>query len=155
MSKQTISLGRGRIGHTSWERHSDRWGSIHLSPSGESFDETTAVDFAAAPAGKVGELYAVVTVPYRPSARPPRNEMQRRMREHSAAQAPKTGTVFTLGHGELFAWTLTEGGHAAGTGRKVLVGVKPLDGRDEDWMDLVEASRPDEVELCFREGGDH
>ncbi|THV40584.1 hypothetical protein [Glycomyces buryatensis] len=148
-----ITLGRGRVGHTSWERHSDRWGSVFLVPGPGTFDERTAVDFAKAPVGKVGELRAIVTVPYRPG-RPPRTEAAKKMREHWRKQAPKQGTVFVLGHGELFAWTLDEGGRVGETGRKVLIGVKPLDGRDEDWLDLTEVGRVDEVELFFREGGE-
>lgn len=146
MGTKMVSLGCGVLGAPSWERHTDRNGVVHLTPVDGSFGHhgEGAVLFDRAPIGKTGELVTRVIddrdKPY-PNPRP----RGPRIIQPSGWKAAD-GTEVVIGHGVLFTEDLP------GAKGPRLIGVRPLDGRTEDWLTTLEVWHS-EVELFFREGG--
>jgi hypothetical protein len=106
-------LGTGVLGWSSFERQTDRYGSIHLN-----YNQDDPQRFDGAPVGTSGVLKAEV-VESRDSFH--LGDFGRGM----GPSKPEPGEVIELGAGVLFTEDI---GHA------VLVGVKPDDGREFDWM---------------------
>lgn len=157
-------LGSGILGHTSYERHTDRYGAVHLTvpdsipgepaPArtvpvpgsdlaariirdlAEARGDTAAAETASqaiartpanrvvafdrAPLGAAGTLVAHVI---RSNATDDDREFGKR---HPELRPPETGERVVLGSGILFAETY---------GDAPLIGVRPDDGRAENWMD--------------------
>lgn len=143
MNKQRLKLGQGVLGAPSWERHSDRNGVVHLTPNHQRFGngEGTVV-FDRAPVGKTGQLVArVIDDRNKPRSNPlPRGPRVLTPFEWKAAD----GDEVVIGHGELFTEQLTV------DNRPRLIGVRPLDGREEDWLNTMPVWHS-EVELFFVE----
>lgn len=145
MASPKQKLGRGVLGAPSWERHSDRNGVVHLTPVGGSFgDGEGAVAFGRAPIGKTGKLIArVIDDRNKPYANP--RPQGPRIIEPFDWKA-KDGEEVVLGHGVLFTEDLP------GVKGPRLIGVRPLDGCSENWLDSMPVWHS-EVELFFREDG--
>lgn len=115
----TTVLGRGVLGWPAEERHSDRYGLIHLNAIPDTAHFTPA-SFDSAPVGAHGRLVAVV-LETRPS--PHIGDFGRAV----GPAMPTVGEEITLGAGTLFVvpwrWGFS------------LVGVKPDEDRSHDWMD--------------------
>ncbi len=115
----TIVLGQGVLGWPADERHSDRYGLIHLNAIPDSA-HFTPLQFDTALVGTHGHLVAVV-LETRPSPH---------IGDFGRAVGPSTPTVgdeIALGTGTLcvvpWRWGFS------------LVGVKPDEDRSHDWMD--------------------
>ncbi|QDN54281.1 hypothetical protein [Streptomyces sp. S1D4-20] len=114
-SRPGTSLGAGVLSWTSFERQCDRYGAVHLN-----YGLPDAVSFDAAPIGIHGRLSAII-IETRPSIH--RGDLVR-------GQAPSgtgAGEEIVLGEGELFTEPL-------GEKDALTIGVKPADGRADDWM---------------------
>lgn len=110
------SLGVGVLSWASFERQCDRYGAVHLN-----YGLPDAASFDAAPIGTHGRLSAII-IESRPSIH---------LGDLVRGRAPSNtggGEEIVLGEGELFAEPL--GKKDART-----IGVKPADGRADDWMD--------------------
>lgn len=141
MASPKQKLGRGVLGAPSWERHSDRNGTIHLTPTSRHFGngEGTVI-FNQALNGKIGELIVrVIDDRNKPN---PKARIKLSPSKWKAAD----GAEVVIGHGQLFTETMSV------DRRPRLIGVQPLDGRSEDWLDTMSVWHS-EVELFFREGG--
>jgi hypothetical protein len=146
MNDTRITLGQGEIGHDSIERHSDRWGAVHLvDEAGRDrrkerghADPTDRVAFTDIPAGKAGDLLAIVI---EDNNKPYVSRLGLTIQPR--AWKAKDGDEILLGTGTLFTETPTD------DGRPTEIGVKPLDGRDEDWMETVSVLGA-EVRLVFQ-----
>lgn len=110
MDGKNVELGTGRLGWTTGERHTERWGAVHLTARED--DPESYLTFPDAPIGTVGVLQAVIVeilwVPWR------------------VDDPVVAGEEITLGTGELVMEMYRD---------IETIGVRPLDGRKEDWMD--------------------
>lgn len=109
-----VVLGEGVLGWTSGERHTDRYGAVHLNCGRES-----QRDFTDAPVGVSGDLFAEI-VEIRDSFH--LVEVSR----GAGKSYPVPGELIFLGDGKLFTeetykWLVS-------------IGVKPVDGRAENWL---------------------
>lgn len=136
-SQTAVRIGRGEVGNDSIERHSDRWGAIHLT--GEDglarraerghTDVSDRMTFADLPIGAVGDLVAIVV--------DDRNKPRQNNRPWGpAVWAPrdwkaKDGEEVIIGSGTLFVQAPFDGAP------RTEIGVKPLDGRTDHWMDVI------------------
>jgi hypothetical protein len=116
----TIVLGEGVLGWPAEERQTDRYGLIHLNPGANTDDSFAPHVFDTAHAGAHGRLVAVV-LETRPS---------RHVGDWARALGPTTpevGEETTLGTGTLLivAWRWGPS----------LIGVKPDQDRNHDWLD--------------------
>jgi hypothetical protein len=110
----TTTLGKGTLNWFRGERICDRYGAIHLeSPDGYAAYEN-------APAGTTGTIVARI-LQTRPSSHI--GDLFRGI----GPSASQVGEEIELGTGELFTYR-EEGGIP-------VIGVKPADGRETDWMD--------------------
>lgn len=125
-------LGSGILGWHSNERHTDRYGAVHLS-----YGTPQQATFADAPVGSVGVLSARVVKVVRPAS-----DFDTR---HGLIPIPEGETV-VLGDGLLFREEYNQG-------KLVCIGVEPSDGRVENWMNPKVLYRIDgqHVELHFDE----
>jgi hypothetical protein len=124
-SSHALGLGRGALNWPAIERKSGRYGLVALYPEAETGAEDAPLPLAQADrAGVAGRLFVRVATG-RPSYHagdafrgifPPKNP-------------PESGEERTLGHGTLFFERASEGGTPK------LVGVRPADGRPDDWLD--------------------
>lgn len=161
-----VILGSGILGHTSFERHTDRYGAVHLTvldsipgepapartvpvpgsdlaarimrdlaearqdaaaaaAATQAIARTPAKRVAAfdhAPLGTAGTLVAHVI---HSNATDRDREFGQR---HPELRPPETGERVVLGSGTLFT-------EEYGEARAPVVGVRPDDGRTENWMD--------------------
>lgn len=108
------TLGTGTLGWTSFERHTDRYGAVHLN-----YGEEGRPTFEDAPVGKVGTLSVKVIEVLHPLGKLLAEDLTQ----------PKAGEVVLLGEGELFTEEYNPDLRT--------VGVKPLDGREENWLDSM------------------
>lgn len=107
-----ITLGKGVLNWFRTERICDRYGAVHLEgPDGYA-------DFDGIPEGTTGTIMAEI-LETRPSGHI--GDLFRGI----GPSEPETGETVELGTGTLFTY-LEEG--------IPVVGVKPDDGREEDWM---------------------
>ncbi|MEV5279651.1 hypothetical protein ACFYMW_25295 [Streptomyces sp. NPDC006692] len=112
----SISLGVGVLSWTSFERQSDRYGAVHLS-----YGLPDAASFEAAPTGKHGRLSAII-IETRPSIH--LGDLARGL----LPSKMEADEEIVFGEGELFTEPL-------GRGNAQTIGVKPSDGRSDDWLD--------------------
>lgn len=111
-----IVLGEGTLGWTSAERHTDRYGAVHLNYGGKN-----QRDFSDAPTGASGSLSAEVTE-IRDSFH--LGDIFRGVGKTS----PTPGEIIFLGEGKLFTEEHYEGFAS--------IGVEPADGRAENWLSI-------------------
>lgn len=134
---QVTYLGAGRLGTHSFERHTDRHGSFYLTvhgpvpgepvvatvPAGYP-DGRRTVSWNGAPAGVHGTLVATVIALDNP---PGPDDDPCLQDEDDRYRLPRPGERIELGTGTLFTEDDWPGGPH--------IGVRPADGRKEDWMD--------------------
>ena len=140
LESSVVILGGGILGSTPGERHTDRYGAVHLTvldsipgipapPRTVVVPGTTSrvVAFDHAPLGATGTLVAQIVA----TARYPKMGPQ-----------PEPGDRIVLGSGTLF--TETDMGAP-------VIGVRPADGRETDWMDAdaIQRCRDHLVRLDF------
>lgn len=114
--EEVIVLGEGVLGWTSSERHTDRYGAVHLNCRGKDKE-----DFSNAPVGVSGKLVAeIVEV---------RNSFHLGDISRGVGKSePAPGEIVDLGEGELFTEEMYKG--------IISIGVKPSDGREHNWLSI-------------------
>lgn len=141
-----ITLGQGELGHDSIERHTDRRGAVHLvDEPGRArrierghADISDRATFEDVPVGQTGDLIAIVI---EDNNKPFVNFRGITIQPHD--WMAKDGDEVLLGTGTLFTESAT------GEGPHTEIGVKPLDGRAENWMETVSVHGA-EVQLVFQ-----
>jgi hypothetical protein len=153
-----VVLGSGVLGWTSAERHTDRWGAVHLrvydSIPGEAAPDSTAPVFFEDLTGRIAQDLAAARAGNASSSREDRPGSVNRVVGYDHAPLgvagtlvatiiaatwdrsssfsddplgpPQPGEQVVLGTGTLFTDTY---------GDAPVIGVRPADGRAEDWMD--------------------
>jgi len=111
-----IVIGTGALWWTRYERQTDRYGAVHLV---DPADNTLTIDTSLV--GKRGRLVAVVQE-LRPS-----QHIGDLASGHGKTKPLAVGDVVELGAGTLFVESSRDG--------DTEVGLKPDDGRDENWLD--------------------
>ncbi|MCK2243687.1 MULTISPECIES: hypothetical protein [unclassified Crossiella] len=110
-------VGTGVLNWNSLERHTDRYGTVHLHSTANA---PSPVSFDHAPIGARGHLVAVIL------EAPP--ALTHWGSTHRGEPEPVTvGTEVTLGTGTLFVESSPDG--------DTEIGVRPDDGREENWLD--------------------
>ncbi|MER6605706.1 hypothetical protein ABT282_07270 [Streptomyces sp. NPDC000927] len=119
-----VELGTGTLGWNANERCTDRYGAVHLN-----YGERAASRFKDAPLGTVGVMTAEILE-------------VRHLYGIQKSNPPRVGEVVELGVGELFADTYPG---------VVAIGVKPSDGREDEWLNQKALYRCDGhvVKLVF------
>lgn len=136
-----IELGTGRLSWPRFERVGDRYGTVMLMADGDSFTEPSRyVRPNNAPVGQRGTLVAEV--------------LEARESTHIGdlfrgffPETPEVGERIILGEGTFFTEETDFGA--------LLLGLRPDDGRDSDWLDPPKLYRAHEqtVRLTFEGDG--
>ncbi|MCP2170098.1 hypothetical protein LX83_006986 [Goodfellowiella coeruleoviolacea] len=114
-----IVLGTGSLTWHADERRIDRYGTVHLNRDADGFTRDL-VRFDDAPVGTRGQLVAIVLA-VRPAFHA--GDLVR----GAAPSDPAVGEEIPLGTGTLFVEPSQDG--------NTEIGVRPDDGRSEDWLD--------------------
>jgi hypothetical protein len=133
----TIELGTGRLSWPRFERIGDRYGTVMLMADGDSFTEPSRYIWPSnGPVGQRGTLVAEV--------------LETRDSTHIGdlfrgffPETPEVGERIVLGEGTFFTEETDFGA--------LLLGLRPDDGRDSDWLDPPKLYRAHEqtVRLTF------
>lgn len=129
----TTILGTGILNWRSLERHSDRYGTVHLAGTDHGY-----ATFDDAPVGTRGHLIAIVL-----AARPPFRPDTLAGRLGLDPGGAPAGAQIILGTGTLFVEASPDG--------TTEIGLRPDDGRAERWLDAAAlvrcADQPVRLEL--------